>query len=46
MTFGRRVFEEEVLASINTKGRDNARRPMQWDDTENTGLQLEHLGWH
>ncbi|HIY57129.1 MAG TPA: alpha-glucosidase [Candidatus Tetragenococcus pullicola] len=30
--------KEEVLASINTKGRDNARRPMQWDDTENAGF--------
>ncbi|WP_161487860.1 glycoside hydrolase family 13 protein [Paenibacillus glacialis] len=30
--------KEEILASINVKGRDNARTPMQWDDTENSGF--------
>lgn len=30
--------KESVLKSINTKGRDNARTPMQWDDTENAGF--------
>ena len=30
--------KEEILASINAKGRDNARTPMQWDDTENAGF--------
>lgn len=30
--------KEEVLKSINAKGRDNARRPIQWDDTENAGF--------
>lgn len=29
---------EEILASINAKGRDNARRPMQWDQTANAGF--------
>lgn len=29
---------EEIIASINSKGRDNARTPMQWDDTENGGF--------
>ncbi|WP_034551063.1 glycoside hydrolase family 13 protein [Carnobacterium funditum] len=26
--------KEEIIKSINTKGRDNARRPMQWDNTQ------------
>lgn len=30
--------EEDILSSINAKGRDNARTPMQWDDTENGGF--------
>lgn len=30
--------EEEILRSINKKGRDNARRPMQWDDQKNAGF--------
>ncbi|MGY3723982.1 glucan 1,6-alpha-glucosidase [Granulicatella balaenopterae] len=30
--------KEEILTSINAKGRDNARTPMQWDDTENAGF--------
>ena len=29
---------EEIMASINHIGRDNARTPMQWDDTENAGF--------
>ncbi|GIO13694.1 alpha-glucosidase [Cohnella xylanilytica] len=29
---------EDILASINAKGRDNARTPMQWDDTPNAGF--------
>lgn len=28
----------ELLAKINAKGRDNARTPMQWDDTPNAGF--------
>lgn len=29
---------EKVMASIYTKGRDNARTPIQWDDSDNAGF--------
>ena len=29
---------EEIMESIYAKGRDNARTPIQWDDSENAGF--------
>ena len=29
---------EEIIDSINAKGRDNARHPMQWEEKENAGF--------
>ena len=33
-----RISHEEMMRYINHTGRDNARTPMQWDDTEQAGF--------
>ncbi len=33
-----KLTKEQMIAGIAAKGRDNARTPMQWDDSENAGF--------
>ena len=33
-----KISEKDMLAAINYKGRDNARTPMQWDDSDYAGF--------
>ena len=33
-----KMTEQEMMAAIGYKGRDNARTPMQWDDSANAGF--------
>ena len=33
-----KMTEEEMMAAIGYKGRDNARTPMQWNDSANAGF--------
>ena len=35
---GGRMSEEDLMDGIRSKGRDNARTPMQWDDTKEAGF--------
>ena len=34
------VAEEQVLRSLAAKGRDHARTPVQWDDTDHAGFTI------
>lgn len=34
--------KEDILNSINAKGRDNARTPIQWNDTASAGFTTGH----
>ena len=36
---------DDIMASIRTIGRDNARTPMQWNAHQHAGFQLVNLGW-
>jgi oligo-1,6-glucosidase len=35
---GGRLTEEQMLQAIHERSRDNARTPVQWDDSENAGF--------
>ena len=36
---------EEIMDSIRVIGRDNARTPMQWDESKTLVSQQVNLGW-
>ncbi len=38
LTSSGKMTEEEMLRAIRAKGRDNARTPIQWDDSGNAGF--------
>ena len=38
--------KEDILDSINAKGRDNARTPMQWNDSKNAGFTSNKTWLH
>ncbi|MNK49311.1 Oligo-1,6-glucosidase [compost metagenome] len=39
------VPEEEVMKAVRKKSRDNARTPMQWDNTEHAGFTAKGQPW-
>lgn len=43
---GKSISEEEFKKAVWNKSRDNARTPMQWDDSEMQDLQPESHGLH
>lgn len=36
---------QEIMDSIRVIGRDNARTPMQWDESKTLVSQQVNLGW-
>lgn len=39
------LSEEDTMKAIHMKSRDNARTPMQWDDSNNAGFSTSNSTW-